>query len=819
MSTASATAVQLLANGRHSTDLELALAGSIWWGGFTAELTLINRGDVPINDWTIRFVTPHRLEGDPWGATAQVEPGVDGLNRIRLSGSDWAASIPAGGSIRIGFNGRQGVDLGAGGSLSLSDLVASGVPENPPEPDPIEPQPGPPADAPPADAPPADGPAAAADLAVTVGGTRWWDGFTAELTIENRSGRDLSGWSLSFDSVHFISDTPWGASLRSEDLGNGVTRYHLSGDGWGAVLPAGQAVTVGFNGQQGRSIGNSGALEEAMLWCRVDGAAAIPGVDPSPPQDSPAPMDPPAPAEPQPVPDSPSAEPPPPGTGEPPSTGAPINAAEALQLSLLFYEANRSGDLDETSNRIDWRGDSGLTDGRDGVYFGGMQSENLQPGLSLDLSGGYHDAGDHGKFGLPLASSLMTLAWGGLEYADGFALAGETDALLETVRWGTDYLLRAHEQNPDGSTRFLVAQVGDVAADHALWSAPETQTILRPALAITPDQPGSDLAGITSAALSSASVLFRQAGESAYADTLLEEAEALHDFAHSHRGRYSDSIPEVQAYYNSFSGDEDELTLSSAWLARALEADGQPGHEALRQQALQRFESGIGGLSAGWTHNWDDSSYAAAVLLAQDSEDPALRASIETWLDSWQEGGNGVQLTEGGLRFISPWGSLRYMANTALLAGIYTDTVTGASTGYDLLVNDSVAYILGDNPLAMSYVVGYGDRFPLQPHHRAASGVGWEDFESDQPNRHVLHGALVGGPSAASDTVYVDRRSDYISNEVALDYNAGLVGALARSVQTLGGTPLSDQQLDALPGVSVPGLGGDASSDGVLLPL
>jgi endoglucanase len=66
----------------------------------------------------------------------------------------------------------------------------------------------------------------------------------------------------------------------------------------------------------------------------------------------------------------------------------------------------------------------------------------------------------------------------------------------------------------------------------------------------------------------------------------------------------------------------------------------------------------------------------------------------------------------------------------------------------------------------------------------------------------------VGGPTSANDFSYQDRRDDYIANEVAIDYNAGLAGALARSVERRGGRPLSDAQLDALPGISVrPGSG------------
>ena len=69
---------------------------------------------------------------------------------------------------------------------------------------------------------------------------------------------------------------------------------------------------------------------------------------------------------------------------------------EALQKSLLFYEAQRSGALPD-DNRIAWRGDSALSDGAD---------------VGVDLGGGYYDAGDHVKFGFPMAGSLTLLSWG-----------------------------------------------------------------------------------------------------------------------------------------------------------------------------------------------------------------------------------------------------------------------------------------------------------------------------------------------------------------------------------------------------------------------
>jgi endoglucanase len=47
-----------------------------------------------------------------------------------------------------------------------------------------------------------------------------------------------------------------------------------------------------------------------------------------------------------------------------------------------------------------------------------------------------------------------------------------------------------------------------------------------------------------------------------------------------------------------------------------------------------------------------------------------------------------------------------------------------------------------------------------------------------------------GGPSSADDSSYIDDRANFKTNEVALDYNAGFTGTLARLVVEFDGTPL-----------------------------
>lgn len=73
--------------------------------------------------------------------------------------------------------------------------------------------------------------------------------------------------------------------------------------------------------------------------------------------------------------------------------------------------------------------------------------------------GGYYDAGDHVKFGLPMAFTVTMLSWSVIEYADQINFAGELEHALEAIKWGTDYFIKAHT-----SPNVLWAEVHDFLA-------------------------------------------------------------------------------------------------------------------------------------------------------------------------------------------------------------------------------------------------------------------------------------------------------------------------------------------------------------------
>ena len=455
---------------------------------------------------------------------------------------------------------------------------------------------------------------------------------------------------------------------------------------------------------------------------------------------------------------------------------------EALQKNFLFYEANRSGDLGPY-HRLEWRDDSTVDDGES---------------VGRDLEGGYFDAGDHVKFGQPMAASVNMLAWGGVEYPEAYEESGQLDELLEAVKWGTDYFLKAHEVDGNGETARLWIQVGEGQYDHKIWTAPSEVDGETPrnAFAIDAGSPGSDVAASTAGALASASMLFRGIDDE-YADKLLKNARQLFDFAEKYQGKYSDSVDAANPYYTSYSGYYDELASGAAWLYKATE------EQSYLDKSEQYFKNDVGGLG-DWSWAVDDHSYGAAVLLAQESDDPAFKPMVEDWLDNWINGGGNIQYTDGGFAFRAEWGSVPVTSSAAFLAQLYNDTVKEDSR-YSDFATSQVDYILGDNPRDYSYMIGFGDKYPERPHHRGSSPNLENSPTAEQEN--ILYGAIVGGPDAADDYAHTDRRDDWVTNEVGTSYNAPFASALIQQYDNFGGDPLSQSELDQLIGVDANGVG------------
>lgn len=496
-----------------------------------------------------------------------------------------------------------------------------------------------------------------------------------------------------------------------------------------------------------------------------------------------------------------------PGYG--PSLSPIFNYGEALQKAWYFYEAQRSGPLPRfdgdlpfydprtgvklhdgfKANRIPWRGDAELSDGTD---------------VGVDLSGGWHDAGDQVKFGLPMAFSASFLAWGVLEFEEALAATGQLDRARDNLRWVADYFIRAHV-----SPNELYGQVGLGSLDHSVWAPPEVLTHERPAEKIDPDCPGADLAAQTSAAMALIAMVFREE-EPAYGEVLLRHAIELYDFAAATRyTRYSDCITDARNYYNSTAGDKDDFVFAGAALYLATR-EPRFLHDAEANYLPISDREG----HDGWTAVWDDVRYGVYVLMAkiyagaEYAKDSLITSAerhdgyydydlhAQNFLNHWT---HEIGHTPGGMAWLTQWGSARYPTVTAFLALVYRKHLLASDTGGQLQENylsfatEQINYVLGDNPLQMSYLVGFTPVSSQVAHHRAAHGSTTNDIHDPVLPRHVLYGGLAGGPAA--DDSYTDDRSDFVMTEVACDINAGITGALAGLVDaygTMGNEPEAD---------------------------
>ena len=70
------------------------------------------------------------------------------------------------------------------------------------------------------------------------------------------------------------------------------------------------------------------------------------------------------------------------------------------------------------------------------------------------------------------------------------------------------------------------------------------------------------------AALSTCYLIFKDENAD-YANRCLQNARDLYDFANEYQGKYSDSSPQVEPFYKSWGGYQDELCWGALWLYRA----------------------------------------------------------------------------------------------------------------------------------------------------------------------------------------------------------------------------------------------------------
>jgi hypothetical protein len=447
-----------------------------------------------------------------------------------------------------------------------------------------------------------------------------------------------------------------------------------------------------------------------------------------------------------------------------------------MGLSLFFFEAQRSGRL-PGDKRVLWRGDSPAG----------------SPALDNPYDGGWYDAGDHVKFNLPMFYSAARVALATWKYADAIAATRFDGAsnlfwVHRELKAVFTYIMKCHPTDTS-----LVAQVGDGFADHGYIGRAELMNMNRPVFWLKDGKASADLIMVASGALANCYMVFKNS-DPAFATNCMSHSQSLYKWGMSvpPGQQYDDIVPEAKTFYKA-TGTNHRILFAAASLYHAT---NDVSYKLDAQKWGLSADFGSYKYYSDWV-SWDNEWFEGAVLMMDKGESGVFKNQVVRMLNNWVHGYGGIKITPKGQRFLSQWGSNRYAANAAAVALMAAPHMGPVGQSARCFAISQLHYLWGDT--GRSFIVGFGKNPPRSPHHRNAAckiseGASCSSlFLGDRVSPYVLHGAVIGGPKNTDD-VYVDDRNDYVSSEVACDYNALYTVATAAAIA------LGDSFWSAFPG-------------------
>ncbi len=445
-------------------------------------------------------------------------------------------------------------------------------------------------------------------------------------------------------------------------------------------------------------------------------------------------------------------------------SAADHNYMEALAMSLYFFDSNACG-KGITDGPLTWRGDCHTYDAEASVgsLDGSLKSVVDPDGDGkVDVSGGWHDAGDHIKFNLTMGFALSSLGMSEYFNPGIYEKAGCLDHLEYEMRWGADYLMKTTFLDDSGNVAAIAGTVADGNVDHGIWSAPEVQTYDRPVYWLTASKNNSAVCGEMACGLLASAYVLRESDPD-YSSECIKYAKAIIDFGTKNKGNNCDGM----SFYSTDSMCEDEMALASAWLYILGEGD---------KPALKPNSGQYNGVYDYYLYSWDKVWQGYAALMYKATGDSVFADELKFELDN--QGG----LSEGNYN-ANGWGASRY--NCAKQMNAYLIADGDPSSSYAKGAKYQIDTILGDNDTGYSFLLGFGDKWPTHIHHRAANpGENGQTSAENPSAKYTNYGMLVGGIDGSG---YEDHADRYQYTEGALDYNGCFAIACSFAAEMYGG--------------------------------
>lgn len=425
-----------------------------------------------------------------------------------------------------------------------------------------------------------------------------------------------------------------------------------------------------------------------------------------------------------------------------------------------------------------------------------------------DVSGGWYDAGDHGKYVVNGGLSVWLLNnmyerakqnGNTKAFDDGSMSIPENNNgypdLLDEARWETEFMLKMMVK--DGDCKDMVYhKVHDIKWT-ALGMTPAEDTLERII------KPPTTCATLNLAACAAQSYRLWKDYDSAFADECLEAAKNSYAAAKKHPDMYAPLDESVGGGAYGDTNAEDEFYWAACELYistgdKAYLDDMKNSKHFLKVPT--KLDDGESVDTLG-TFDWGHTAALGNMTLAlnQDKLDKSdidtlkksFASAADEYIDLESKQGYGVPYGQSTIGFADSdkgynWGSNSFVLDNSIVMAYAYDL-----NGGDKYLNGVVGgmdYILGRNAVDYSYVTGYGSHTTTYPHHRFWSGQEFDGFPL-APN-----GVLAGGPNSgmedpwvkgsgwkkgkiAPQKCYLDHIEAWCVNECTINWNAALVWA------------------------------------------
>lgn len=431
--------------------------------------------------------------------------------------------------------------------------------------------------------------------------------------------------------------------------------------------------------------------------------------------------------------------------------------ADVYKAAIKWFYYQRASMALESSYAGQWSRAAGHTNSTVELHNSTGASGTIQS------SKGWYDAGDYGRYIVNSGITTYTLLSLFEHFPEFFKTAkwnipadGSLPDLLAEIKWNLDWMLTM--QANDGSVYHKLTSLGFPGEVMPAQDNLKLYVIGKSAEA------AFDFAGV----MALASRVYKPF-DASYASKCLEAAKKAYSWGSNNMNVHFKANPS-DVSTGAYEGENatDEKLFAGTELAITT------GDGSYKQSGTSPYVSWWGGMDGIATYG--KATHASVFSDAGEAKQNIL-STADGFVDRTKSG-FGVTMAKDDFN----WGSNSSAANHGvwLLHAYY---LTGNEKYYTAALK-ALDYLLGKNPLDMSFMTGFGTKSPKMPHHRPSTSDNVEE---------PIPGMLVGGPQPGGEdvgsaaewkcadyrtgqaaTAYTDQRCSYATNEVAINWNAPL---------------------------------------------